>query len=78
MKLSAEISVKEDIHNLEKLFVAEEKTFKNQRACYKVKKSNDKIVFKIEAKDSTALRAMLNSITKLLSVYESTRKVVKK
>ncbi|KYK26841.1 hypothetical protein AYK26_04625 [Euryarchaeota archaeon SM23-78] len=78
MNLSAEIIVKEDINNLEKLFAAEEKTFKNKRAGYEIKKIRDKLVFKIKAKDSSALRAVLNSITKLISVYQSTKQVVKK
>lgn len=78
MNLTAEIRVREDFHNLEKLFLAEEKEFKNQRASYEVKKSKDKLVFRVKAKDSSALRAVLNSITKLISVYEATRKVVKK
>ena len=78
MNLTAEIRVKEDFHNLEKLFVAEEKEFKNKRARYEIKKSKDRLVFKIKARDSSALRAVLNSITKLISVYEQTRRVVKK
>ncbi len=77
MNLSAEIIVKEDAHNLEKLFKAEEKNFKNQRAGYEIKKEKDKIVFKVRAKDGSALRAVLNSITKLIAVYEKTRGVVK-
>ncbi len=77
MNLSAEIIVKEDINNIEKIFIPEEKTFKNQRACYEIKKNKDKIVFKVKAKDSSALRAVLNSITKLISVYEKAERVVK-
>ena len=78
MNLISEIIVREDIHNIEKLFIAEEKSFKNQRASYQIKKSKDKLVFKINAKDSSALRAVLNSITKLISVYEKTKTIVKK
>ncbi len=77
MKLSAEIIVKEDIHNIQKLFEAEEKTFDNQRAGYELKQIKDALVFKISAEDSTALKAVLNSITKLLTVYEKTKMVVK-
>lgn len=78
MNLTAEIRVKEDFHNIEKLFVAEEKEFKNKRVSYEIKKSMNELVFKVNAKDSSALRAVLNSITKLISVYEQTRRVVKK
>ena len=76
MKLSAEIIIKEDTHNIQKLFEAEEKTFANQRAGYELKKTKDALVFKIQAEDSTALKAVLNSITKLLTVYEATKKTV--
>ncbi|MBU1199656.1 MAG: hypothetical protein KKF46_01335 [Nanoarchaeota archaeon] len=78
MNLSAEIIVKENIDDIERLFAAEEKEFKNQRAGYKIKKTKDKLVFQISAKDSAALRAVLNSISKLISVYEKTKGVVEK
>ena len=62
--LSAEITVKEDAHNIEKLFSAEDREFDNKRASYEIKHEKDSVVFKISAKDSSALRACLNSITK--------------
>jgi tRNA threonylcarbamoyladenosine modification (KEOPS) complex Pcc1 subunit len=77
MKLSAEIIIKEDIHNIEKLFEAEEKAFDNQRARYELKKTKQGLIFNITAEDSTALKAVLNSITKLLTVYEKAKGVVK-
>ncbi|MFH0869916.1 MAG: KEOPS complex subunit Pcc1 [archaeon] len=77
MKLSAEIVVKDDSHNIERLFAAEEKEFTNQRASYELKQEKDRIIFKINAEDSTALRAVLNSITKMLSVYEKAKGIVK-
>jgi tRNA threonylcarbamoyladenosine modification (KEOPS) complex Pcc1 subunit len=77
MRFSAEILVKEDLSNIEELFKPEEKAFQNQRACYELRKTKQGLVFKITAKDSSALRAVLNSITKLLSVYEGTKSVVK-
>ena len=76
MNLTAEIVVKEHHSDIEKLFIAEEKEFKNQRAQYEIVKNKDSITFKIKAKDSSALRAVLNSITKLISVYERTKGVV--
>jgi len=77
MKLSAEIIVKEDINNVHKLFEAEEKAFVNKRACYELKKNKGSLIFKISAEDSTALKAVLNSITKILTVYEKTKEVIK-
>lgn len=77
MKISAEIIVKEDSHNIEKLFAAEEKEFTNKRASYDIKREKDRLIFSINAEDSSALRAVLNSITKMLSVYEKAKGVVK-
>jgi tRNA threonylcarbamoyladenosine modification (KEOPS) complex Pcc1 subunit len=77
MKLSAEITIREDFHNIQKLFEAEEKVFDNQRAGYEIRKTKEGLVFRISAEDSTALKAVLNSITKLLTVYEKTKAVVK-
>ena len=76
MKLSAEIIVTEDIHNIQKLFEAEEKVFANQRAGYELIKTKQGLIFKVNAEDSTALKAVLNSITKLLTVYETSKSVI--
>jgi len=77
MKLKAEIIVEEDIDNIKQVFVAEETNFKNKRASYKIKKLKDKLVFKIISDDSSSLRAILNSITKTISVYETSKKIIK-
>ena len=42
----------------------------NKRANFKLSKVKDCVIFDIESEDSVALRATLNSITKLLTVYE--------
>jgi tRNA threonylcarbamoyladenosine modification (KEOPS) complex Pcc1 subunit len=46
------------------------------RASVSIKKNKDKIIFDIKASDSVALRSMLNSITKLFTVYEKLNKVL--
>ena len=74
--LKASISVQEDCFEIEKLFSFEDKEFQNQRAKYTTKKEKDTLTFLVEAKDSTALRSVLNTITKLLSVYEKTKKII--
>jgi tRNA threonylcarbamoyladenosine modification (KEOPS) complex Pcc1 subunit len=76
MKVSAEIVLDGDASNIEKLFSAEEKAFQNKRACYKIRKEKNKTIFKVSAEDSTALRAVLNSITKMISVYETSKSVI--
>ena len=68
MNYHAEITVTEDIDNIYKCFLPEIASTK--RASINLKKTKDKVVFEIEAKDSVALRAMLNGVTKLLDVYE--------
>ena len=45
------------------------------RAGIELKKIREGLLLKIKAKDSVALRAMLNSITKLLTVHEKTEKI---
>ena len=76
--LSATISVKDELYELEKLFSFEDKEFQNDRAKYFVRREKECLVFVLEARDSSALRSVLNTITKLLSVYEKTGTVLKK
>jgi tRNA threonylcarbamoyladenosine modification (KEOPS) complex Pcc1 subunit len=75
--LSAEITITKDIADVEKLFSSEDREFGNKRASYDIKREKDRLIFRITAKDSSALRAVLNSITKLLSVYEKTKGAIK-
>ena len=55
-----------------KCFAQEEKNILG-RATYSITKKGGKAVFDIKAKDSTALRTALNSITKILTVIEKTK-----
>ena len=48
---------------------------KGDRAGVELKKIKEGLLFEIKAKDSVALRAMLNSISKLLTVYEKMGKI---
>jgi len=65
--INAKIIV-DDNKQIEKIFKPELKKSKTERAFYKIEKKGKKIIFNIKAKDFVALRAMLNSITKLLEV----------
>ena len=60
-----------------KIFIAEEKEMMNKRAEYEVKNNEKETIFTIRAKDSTALRAAINSICKALIIYEKTKKAIK-
>ena len=63
--------------DLEKIFQPEEKNI-NHRAHYTLTKNKDRYTFHIEAKDATALRTAMSSITKVLSVHEKTLHIVEK
>lgn len=47
-----------------------EKPITNDRALYDILKEKNQIKFNIRAKDSTSLRAILNSITTRLQIFE--------
>ncbi len=59
---------------IQKAFAAEDRQIK-EKASYNVEKAGKGAIFQIEAKDSTSLRAILNSITKILTVIEKMRKI---
>jgi tRNA threonylcarbamoyladenosine modification (KEOPS) complex Pcc1 subunit len=68
--IDAEIKIYEDIDTVNKLFQPELKDNKTDRASYTIEKKKDYLIFKIKSKDAVALRAMLNTITKILEVHE--------
>ncbi|MFP4523277.1 MAG: KEOPS complex subunit Pcc1 [Candidatus Nanoarchaeia archaeon] len=62
-----------------KLFQTEDKALSNNRAKYTLQQDKNKkfeLVFNVSADDCVALRAMVSSITKTLSVFEKTSKIV--
>ena len=67
--MKATIVIDEDVQNIVRLFAPEEKIFQNNRSSYSVAEQDGKAVFEVLAKDATALRATLGSITKILSCY---------
>ena len=67
MNYSATIEV--DDSGVYEIFKAEDQV-RNERAKWNVHKKGDKTFFLITAKDSIALRAVFNTITKSLTVYE--------
>ena len=76
MKLKAEIVVNNDADLLYKCFKPEMNKW--QRAKIEIKRNKDNLHFSIQAEDAVALRATLNSITGLLSVYEKTNRLIGK
>lgn len=77
MKLAATLKVSGDNKDLKKLFDTEKSKSKNDRASYTTKMVGKDFCITIEASDSTAFRAMLNTISKLLTIYEKTEEVMK-
>lgn len=76
MKISAEIKVSGDSKTLEKLFLSENSDMNNGRANYSLKTKGNDFFISIKAEDSTAFRAVISSVTKLLSIYEKTITVI--
>lgn len=74
--LSASITINENLSELDKLFSFEDKVFSNGRAKYDVVRGNDFLKFEIVAEDSVALRSVLNTVTKIITVHEKTKKVI--
>jgi tRNA threonylcarbamoyladenosine modification (KEOPS) complex Pcc1 subunit len=73
MKYVTQIKVFGDVDKIVQVF--EPELEKKNRAGFELKKQKDHVLFEIEAEDSVALRATLNSITKLFTVYENILKV---
>ena len=77
MRISAVIKIPEAAKRLGQLFEAEKTTSKNGRAEYRTEKREEDFIIHITANDSTAFRAITNSLAKLLSVYEKMQMMVK-
>ncbi len=75
--LDATISVDDEKGLLLKCFAAEDRDIKG-KASYTVKSRKGKSVFEITAEDSVALRTLLNSITKMLTVIEKAKRIGEK
>ncbi len=68
MRYKAEITFDCDDKLIKKCFESEQS--EGDRSGFKIEESARGVKFLVEADDSVALRATLNSITKLLTVYE--------
>lgn len=73
MSYKAEIIVEEDPDKVQKCL--EPENISRERSSFKIKKSDDKLIISIEAKDAIALRATLNAITQMLAVYHKMKQV---
>ena len=71
------IIVKHDIEALEKLFLPEQKDL--GRSSYKIRKDLKKheLIFEINADDATALKTVMNTLSKVFIVWEKTSVLTK-
>ena len=76
MKLQAKISIQGDVENLAKLLSVERPNLP-EKATVEVKKTKKDLSITVTTNDSVAFRATMNSIGKILSIYEKTRILVK-
>ena len=77
MIITASIKISGAKSELKTLFEAENSSFENDRASYFCKAKKNDFLITIKAEDATAFRAMINSISKLISLYEKTDAVIK-
>ena len=61
---------------LKQLFITEDTSFQGGRSRYRIEKEGDELCFYVEAQDFVALRAMLNAITKNLSIFTKMESMV--
>jgi tRNA threonylcarbamoyladenosine modification (KEOPS) complex Pcc1 subunit len=68
MKYQVTITIKEDLDKIYNCLVTE--INERERSTLNIKKHKDHITVDIHAKDATALKATLHSITQMLQIYE--------
>jgi tRNA threonylcarbamoyladenosine modification (KEOPS) complex Pcc1 subunit len=69
------IEINEDIVNVQKLFLADDFEAKTSKVTSEIK--NNKLLITIISEDVVSLRATLNGITTMLSIYFKTKKLSK-
>jgi tRNA threonylcarbamoyladenosine modification (KEOPS) complex Pcc1 subunit len=74
--LTATIKLEDQTEEIRKLFSFEDMELSNGRAKYEVLESGNDLIISVEAKDSVALRSILTSITRVLTINEKTMKVL--
>jgi tRNA threonylcarbamoyladenosine modification (KEOPS) complex Pcc1 subunit len=67
------IIIKKDIDAIYKLFASEDREL--NRSAYTLTKSKKELLFNITASDAIALKTAFNMITKVLAVWENTKKI---
>jgi len=73
MAYHSKIEVVGDADKIYRCFSTE--SMEKERSNFSIRKSKNKVVFEIKAKDAVAFRATMNMITQLLTVYEKVKKI---
>jgi tRNA threonylcarbamoyladenosine modification (KEOPS) complex Pcc1 subunit len=68
--MKALIEITEDIDIFEKVLKPETIGSEYERGSWSYEKKGNKLLIKVVAKDASAFRAIINSITKILSLHE--------
>lgn len=74
--LKAVILIEDGVDEMERLFSFEEKVLSNGRAEYVINRKGNNLEINVSAQDSVALRSILTSITRILTINEKTNKVL--
>lgn len=74
--LKSIIEIDKDIKNIKTLFSTD--NFNAKTSKIKLEEKNKKLLIIIESKNIVSLRASLNGITTMLSIYYTTKKAIKK
>jgi tRNA threonylcarbamoyladenosine modification (KEOPS) complex Pcc1 subunit len=64
-----------DAHTLHNIFSSEDKAFPNNRAHYTTTAENNTLTVHVEATDTKALKAVTNSITTILDIYDKSKRL---
>ena len=68
---SSTIVITHDVDALDKLFASEDNDL--GRSSFKITKETDKLTINIMAEDAVALKTVMNTIAKILIVWEKTK-----
>jgi len=75
-KFVGELVCSLDAENIYAIFKPELESEFNNRAGFDIIKKDNKVYFKIFAEDVTALKAVMNSILRVLKIYEDTKEML--
>ena len=73
MKYTAVITITEDVEQVYKCLLTEINEW--ERSLFTIKRDDEVLELHVKAKDATAFRATMNSLTQLLAVYEKMKGV---